>query len=125
MLLDRLNRIGKRLADTNDFHFRATRRVERNGVGEDEFLEFAIHDSLASIAGHDTVANDSADGFGSTLFHDRGRLADSTGSISNIVDKDYVLAIDITQYTNLADLIEVGTVLVADDHRHFVVGHDM
>ena len=59
----------------------------------------------------------------SAFFHYFGSFAKRAGCIGNIITDDYIFSVHVTEDTHLRYFIEVRAVFIADDHRHFVVGH--
>lgn len=84
----------------------------RNSVGHNNTAQAAVVDVLSSLAGKDTVDDDSVDFLGSVLHHSIGGLDKSTAGISHVVNDNSDLVLDATNENHARDLVRAGALLV-------------
>ena len=97
--------------------------VNGQRVGTNDLFERRFFDTLAGIAAEHTVCDNCSDGFGTAFSHHLGSLAERSCRVGDVVKEYDILAIYITQDAYLRHFVEVRPVLIANDHRHFAVGH--
>ncbi len=125
MVLDSTYRLRDGGSKGNDMQLGAPRRINRDRIGADKFLKGAVLYLLARVAAQYTVGHHGANGFGTAGYHHFRRFAECACSICNIVKNHNVLTVNISEHANLGYFIEIRTILIADNHRHFAIGHHM
>lgn len=84
----------------------------RNSVGHNNTAQAAVVDVLSSLAGKDTVDDNSVDFLSTVLHHSIGGLDESTAGISHVVNDDSDLVLNATNENHARDLVGAGALLV-------------
>ena len=112
--------VGKQTGYRNDGAL-TTFLLIRNRVCENHFFKSTFFHTLGCGVTHNGMRAKCTHRFRACLFHKIGGLGDSTGGIHHIVDKNYILALHIADYSHFGYNICLGTLFMAKHQRHIKI----
>ena len=117
VVIDLVDDVGEEVGHGEHFDFVAG-LFEGDGVRYVEFREFGVFDAVVRRARKYRVGDDGADRERTVVHHQVGGLGKCAGGVDDVVNDDYVLALDVANDGHLGNFVGLLAVFVADDHRH-------
>lgn len=116
------NGLGKDGRHVEDLHLVAASQVLllRDTVADNHLVNARVLNTSDRVSRHDGVCDDSINLLGAVLLQDLGRLGDGEGGVSNVVDQDAHLVLDIPHkhHVGLVWGLDLATLLVDQCKLH-------
>ena len=113
--MDAADRFGEDLSHAHGFDFRADR--VGGAVRRNQLFDVRVGDALASLLAEDGVGDPGEDALGPSLTQQSGCRSQSAGGFGNVVDKEDILALDLTDQADSLDFGGTDTVFRDDRER--------